>query len=396
MTLSPVPFFDLTRQFASMEEEVLQAVVPLFRAQQFILGEPVASFEEAFSKTLGVGRAVGVSSGTEALVLALLASGLRPGGGVLVPSFTFFASASAVVLAGGVPIFVDVDSESFLMTPEIVEGFLSAETSVDAHGGRRTRRGEIPVSGILPVHLYGRMVDMESLSRLARSHGLFVVEDACQSVGATFHGLPPGAHSQAVAYSFFPTKNLGGAGDAGMVTTTDSAIFEHLLRLRVHGSRRRYEHEEMGTNARIDALQARVLSVKLPRLALWTRRRQEISQAYNRAFEGIPGLLVPGDPDESAGSVFDHVYHQYTLRVAGEGMRDRLRGALTDRAIGSEVYYPIPLHRQKAFSGNPTIHGPLAVSERLSREVVSLPVFPELREEEQERVIGAVREFFSA
>ena len=211
MTLSPVPFFDLTRQFASMEEEVLQAVVPLFRAQQFILGEPVASFEEAFSKTLGVGRAVGVSSGTEALVLALLASGLRPGGGVLVPSFTFFASASAVVLAGGVPIFVDVEKESFLLTPEIVEGFLSTETMVDAHGGRRTRRGEIPVSGILPVHLYGRMVDMESLSRVAKHHGLFVVEDACQSVGATFRGLPPGAYSQAVAYSFFPTKNLGRA-----------------------------------------------------------------------------------------------------------------------------------------------------------------------------------------
>lgn len=180
-----------------------------------------------------------------------------------------------------------------------------------------------------------------------------------------------------------------------MVTTHDSAIFEHLLRLRVHGSRRRYEHEEMGTNARIDALQARVLSVKLPRLALWTRRRREIAQAYNRAFEGIAGLRTPEGSDERAGSLFEHVFHQYTLRVEGEGVRDRLRGALTDRAIGSEVYYPIPLHRQKAFSGNPTIHGPLAVSEGLSREVLSLPVFPELREEEQARVIDAVREFFS-
>ncbi|MGC8530176.1 MAG: DegT/DnrJ/EryC1/StrS family aminotransferase [Leptospirillia bacterium] len=392
MTQTPVPFFDLTRQFSSMESEVFEAVMPLFRSQQFILGEAVSSFEEAFAKKLGLGRAVGVSSGTDALVIGLLASGLKPGQGVLVPSFTFFATAGAVVLAGGVPVFVDVDPVSYLMTPEIVEDFFRRETVVNSHGGLRTRRGEIPVAGILPVHLYGRMVDMEVLSSVARRHGLFVVEDACQSVGASFRGRPPGTFSQAVAYSFFPTKNLGAAGDAGMITASDPAIVEHCLRLRVHGSRRRYEHEEMGMNARLDALQARVLSVKLPRLEGWTRRRQELAERYNEAFSGLPGVVVPLDPDRAGG----HVYHQYTLRVSGEGRRDRLRAALTDRSIGSEVYYPIPLHRQKAFSDNPTIHGPLAVSEALSREVVSLPVFPELTDLEQERVIGAVRDLLSS
>ena len=395
MTQTPVPFFDLTRQFSSMEGEVLAAVTPLFRSQQFILGEAVSSFEESFATTLGLGRAVGVSSGTDALVVALLASGLEPGQGVLVPSFTFFATAGAVVLAGGIPVFVDVDPVSYLMTPEIVEDFFRRESVVDGHGRLRTRRGEIPVAGILPVHLYGRMVDMEILASLARRHGLFVVEDACQSVGATFRGRPPGAFSQAAAYSFFPTKNLGAAGDAGMITASDPAIVEHCLRLRVHGSRRRYEHEEMGMNARLDALQARVLSVKLPRLAGWTRRRQELAERYNEAFSGLPGVVVPLDPERAEGRG-GHVYHQYTLRVSGEGRRDRLRGALTDRSIGSEVYYPIPLHRQKAFSDNPTIHGPLAVSEVLSREVVSLPVFPELTDLEQERVIGAVRELLSS
>ena len=395
MTQTPVPFFDLTRQFASMEAEVLAAVTPLFRSQQFILGEAVSSFEEAFAKSLNLGRAVGVSSGTDALVVALLASGLQPGQGVLVPSFTFFATAGAVVLAGGIPVFVDVDPVSYLMTPEIVEEFFRRETAVDGQGGLRTRRGEISVAGILPVHLYGRMVDMELLSSLARRHGLFVVEDACQSVGATLRGRPPGAFSQAVAYSFFPTKNLGAAGDAGMITASDPAIAEHCLRLRVHGSRRRYEHEEMGMNARLDALQARVLSVKLPRLEGWTRRRQELAGRYNEAFSGLPGVVVPLDPERAEGQG-GHVYHQYTLRVSGEGRRDRLRAALTDRSIGSEVYYPIPLHRQKAFSDNPTIHGPLAVSEALSREVVSLPVFPELTDPEQERVIEAVRDLLSS
>ena len=395
MTNTPVPFFDLTRQFSSMEGEMLAAVVPLFRSQQFILGEAVSSFEEAFSKTLGVGRSIGVSSGTDALVVALLAAGLRPGQGVLVPSFTFFATAGAVVLAGGVPIFVDVDPASYLMTPRIVEDFLGRETAVSGHGSRRTRRGEIPVAGLLPVHLYGRMVDMEALSGVAQRHGLFVVEDACQSVGATVQGRPPGVFSQAVAYSFFPTKNLGAAGDAGMITANDPAIADHCLRLRVHGSRKRYEHEEMGMNARLDALQARVLSVKLARLDGWTRRRQELARRYNESFSALPEVIIPVDPELSEGRR-GHVYHQYTLRVLGEGRRDRLRALLTERSIGSEVYYPIPLHCQKAFSDNPTIHGPLSVSEALSREVVSLPVFPELTDEEQERVIGAVRDVLSA
>ncbi|EQD23951.1 MAG: hypothetical protein D084_Lepto4C00654G0002 [Leptospirillum sp. Group IV 'UBA BS'] len=285
----PVPFFDLTRQYATMEKEVLDAALPLFKSQQFILGPAVSEFESQFASTFGLSRAVGVSSGTDALVLSLIASGLLPGQGVLVPSFTFFASASAISLAGGVPVFLDVEPSSFLLTPEILDRFLREETRPGPGDRPLTRHGNHPLAGVMAVHLYGQMVDMEGLYRVARSHGLWIVEDACQSVGARHADRPPGLFSNAAAYSFFPTKNLGGAGDGGMVTTENPAFAEHLLRLRVHGSRKRYEHEEMGYNARLDALQARVLSVKLPRLGEWTERRRELARRYNEAFRDLPG-----------------------------------------------------------------------------------------------------------
>jgi len=383
-----VPFFDLTRQYATMEKEILDAILPLLRNQQFILGPAVSEFEGQFAHAFGLSRAVGVSSGTEALVLSLVASGLRHGQGVLVPSFTFFASASAISLAGGTPVFLDVDPVSFLMTPEILDRFLREETRPGPGERPVTRRGNHLISGVMAVHLYGQMVDMEELYRVARSHGLWIVEDACQSVGARHSDRPPGLFSNAAAYSFFPTKNLGGAGDGGMVTTENPDFADHLLRLRVHGSRKRYEHEEMGYNARLDALQARILSVKLSRLVDWTARRQELAGRYNEAFRDLPGTAIPVPQPECL-----HVYHQYTLRIEGEGRRDSLRTFLSERGIGSEVYYPIPLHRQEAFAGLTPGTSPLPVSERLCREVISLPVFPELTDNEQERVIDAVRAF---
>lgn len=387
--MTPVPFFDLTRQYASMEKEIQEAILPLLKSQQFILGPTVADFERQFAEAFGLSRAVGVSSGTDALVLSLVASGLLRGQGVLVPSFTFFASASAVSLAGGRPVFIDIDPSSFLLTPDILDRFLREETRPGPDDRPVTRQGNHPLAGVMAVHLYGQMVDMEGLFRVARSHGLWIVEDACQAVGARHADRPPGLFSNAAAYSFFPTKNLGGAGDGGLVTTEHSEIADHLLRLRVHGSRKRYEHEEMGYNARLDALQAKILSVKLPRLSEWTARRQSLANRYNEAFRDIPGVFVPVPlPD------CDHVYHQYTLRIEGEGRRDALRNLLSERAIGSEVYYPIPLHRQEAFAGLLLETPPLPASDTLCRQVISLPVFPELSDLEQERVIDAVRAFF--
>ncbi len=386
--MTPIPFFDLTRQFASMENEILEAILPLFKSQQFILGPAVSDFESQFAKTFGAGNAVGVSSGTDALILSLIVSGLLKGQGVVVPSFTFFASASSISLAGGVPVFIDVDPLSFLLTPEILDRFLREETRPGPDGRPVTRRGHRTVSGVMAVHLYGQMMDMEGLYGVAKSHGLWIIEDACQSVGARHSGHSPGAFSNAAAYSFFPTKNLGGAGDGGMITTENSELADHLRRLRVHGSRKRYEHEELGTNARLDALQAKILSVKLDHLFAWTERRRQIADRYNESFQSLPGVQCPKAHKESF-----HVYHQYTLKVEGKGRRDELRDILSERGIGSEVYYPIPLHRQKAFSAYIPETIPLPASESLSEKVLSLPVFPELSDDEQTRVVEAVCTF---
>lgn len=382
---SPIPFFDLTRQYQSLEQDVMESLLPVLRSQHFILGPSVSDFEEKFSRTFKVKHSVGVSSGTDALILSLVASGLRKGGGVLVPSFTFYASASAIRLAGGVPVFVDVDPDSYLLTPDILDAYLRDRTAMNGAGVPVSSHGGIPLVGIVAVHLYGQMIDMEGLAKVAKAYGLWIVEDACQAIGATHRGHSPGIFSNAAAYSFFPTKNLGGFGDGGMITTESAPFAEHLERLRVHGSRKRYEHLEIGYNARLDAIQAKVLSVKIGHLPKWTTRRQELAARYSNAFGPLGGL---GLPDPIPG--FRHVFHQYTMRVEGEGRRDRLRSDLSAKGIGSEVYYPIPLHRQEAFSDLLELTVPLPVSEKLCREVISLPIFPELSDDEQERVIDAV------
>lgn len=386
----PIPFFDLTRQYQTLEPDILPVLLPLMKSQQFILGPAVNDFERLFSRTFESRYGIGLSSGTDALVLALRASGLSGGDGVLVPSFTFFASGSSVSLAGGRPIFVDVDRDSFLLTPSVLRDFLGERTTPGPDGNPVVKGTGMRVSGLMAVHLYGQMADMGRLARIAAEHNLFIVEDACQAVGARRDGHYPGVHSNAAAYSFFPTKNLGGFGDGGMVTTEKDSIDARIRRLRVHGSEKRYEHLEIGVNARLDALQAAVLSVKLPYLPRWTRRRQEIAARYNDALSGLDGV---GLPRPEPGST--HVYHQYTIRVEGTGRRNRLKEFLAARGIGSEIYYPIPLHKQPAFPAESPFQPSLPVSELLSEQVISLPVFPELLPEEQDRVIHAVRECLS-
>jgi dTDP-4-amino-4,6-dideoxygalactose transaminase len=377
-----VPFFDLTRQYHQIQNEVLPVVSSVLSSQQFIMGETVRRFEEQMASWWGLPHAVGVASGTDALILSLRAAGLKSGESVLVPSFTFYASVSSIALAGGLPVFTEVNPETFNVSVKELREML------DLRGERRNglwfdRITGSRITGIIVVHLYGQMADMVSISSFAKSEGLWVVEDACQAIGAESQGKSPGFYSVSAAYSFFPTKNLGGGGDGGMIATNNKNIDAHLRSLRVHGSIRRYYHDELGYNSRLDAVQAAILGVKLGYLHSWNRRRGEIAGTYDRELSGLAGLKLP-----SVASGAKHVYHQYTVRVAGEGNRDRLKEYLAKRGIGSEIYYPLPQHRQEAFSHLP--HQELPITDLLSAEVLSLPVFPELTDSEQALVLSAV------
>lgn len=378
-----VPFFDLTRQYQEIGESIRSSVNSVLSSQQFILGESVRRFETSIALHLDIPEAVGVASGTDALLLLLKAAGLSSGEAVLVPSFTFYASGSAICLAGGVPLWTEIDPELFLVTPEVLEESLMAQAICSPSGEWRTRVGNHPVRGVLAVHLYGQMADMRSIQEWARQRNLWVVEDACQAIGALYDGLGPGHYSTGAAYSFFPTKNLGGAGDGGLVTTKDPSVSERIRSLRVHGSRQRYIHEEIGYNSRLDAIQAAVLEAKLPHLSGWNARRQHLAERYSKAFAAQYVFSTP-----VVSSKAESVFHQYTVSFRQEGQREVVRKALTREGIGSEVYYPVPQHRQEAFRH--LLPKDLPVTDRLSGSVLSLPVFPELTNDEQERVIRAV------
>jgi dTDP-4-amino-4,6-dideoxygalactose transaminase len=379
---NPVPFFDLTRQYAQIQDEILPVVSSVLSTQQFILGESVRRFEEKMASWWGLPHAVGVASGTDALILSLRAAGLKAGETVLVPSFTFYASASSIFLAGGRPLFTEVNPDTFNVTTKEL-GEMLALRGERRNGLWFDKSTGSRISGIVVVHLYGQMADMQSLSSFASSEGLWIVEDACQAIGAEDHGKPPGTYSVAAAYSFFPTKNLGGGGDGGMIATMRGDVDAHLRSLRVHGSLRRYYHDELGYNSRLDAIQAAILGVKLGHLHSWNRRRETIARTYNENLKSTPGLLLP-----VVASGAKHVYHQYTVRVTGAGNRDKLKDFLASRQIGSEIYYPLPQHRQEAFSCLPGQN--LPVTDMLSSEVLSLPVFPELTDSEQNAVLSAV------
>src|SRR5579875_1973845 len=328
-----IPPFSLARQTEALSSELAPALLRVLASGRFAQGPECEALERELAAYLDPGsapaarlRAVTCASGTDALHLALRAVGVRPGDTVLTTPFTFFATASAILLAGARPEFVDIDPATFNLDPHQLPAALA-----------RPRTGR--VAAILPVHLYGRVADMPAI--LAAAGGIPVLEDAAQAIGATLAGRPAGAWGAAGCFSFYPTKNLGAAGEGGLVTTRDAALEERLRLLRVHGSRRRYEHETLGWNARMHELQAAVLRAKLPHLAAWTARRRELAVAYDRRLRGLPGITLPGlDPG--------HVFHQYVLRCA---QRDRLRQALQDQGIGTEVYYPIPLHQQPALRG---------------------------------------------
>jgi len=377
---SPVPMLDLSRQYQPLKQELLEAVGRVLDSQQFILGEEVRAFEQAAAGHLSVAHAMGCSSGTDALWLALAAAGVGGGAAVVTTPFSFFASVSAILRAGMQPVLADIDPSSFLLSQSSVEAVLKGPRGVAA-------------GAILPVHLFGQCCDMS----FARKRGLVVVEDAAQAWGAEWQGVKAGALGDAAAFSFYPTKNLSAAGDAGLVTTGSDEIAERVRMLRQHGMRRRYFHDELGWNARLDGIQAAILTVKLRYIDGWTEARRAVAARYGEMFAKA-GLAEPGPypehgivlPSELPGG--RHVWHQYVIRAK---RRDELREFLVARQIGSEIYYPVPLHLQRSLEGLGYKEGDFPEAERAAREVLALPIFPELREDEQRTVVDAIAAFLS-
>jgi len=383
-TAQPVPMLDLKRQYQPLHRELLEALGNVLETRQFILGEPVAAFEKAAAVQLGVAHAIGCSSGTDALWLALAAADIGPGHTVLTTPFSFFASVSAILRAGATPLLADIDPATFNLSPAAVETVLSGP---QAEGLR----------AILPVHLYGQCADFTAFARIAKERNLKLIEDAAQAWGAEWQGVHAGSLGDAAAFSFYPTKNLSAAGDAGMVTTNSDEVAERARMLRQHGMRRRYYHDEIGWNTRMDGFQGAILTVKLKYIDGWNQLRRTVARRYHALFHAA-GLVEAGPypihgialPHEVAGS--RHVWHQYVIRTA---RRDGLRQFLNERKIGSEIYYPVPLHLQTALQSLGYKEGNFPEAERAAREVLALPIFPELREDEQQTVVSAIAEFVS-
>jgi dTDP-4-amino-4,6-dideoxygalactose transaminase len=416
--LDSIPILDLQRQYEQIRAEVLQAVGRVCASQHYVLGPEVEEFERAMAEFCGAREAVGCSSGTDALWLALAAAGVQPGDRVLTTPFSFFASASAIVRAGARPVFADIEPGTFNLDPVKVREILRSG------GQARTR-------ALLPVHLYGQCADVDAFQQLAEEFRLVMIEDAAQAIGATWINATPigatqtgrraGSLGAAAAFSFYPTKNLSAYGEAGLVTTSNPEMAAHMRRLRNHGSSRRYLHEEMGWNSRLDAMQAAILRVKLKYVEGWNQARRERAATYDRLFAeaGLARAIAPTQ-STPAQSTMDqkstirnlqsaiapddcpihlpyslpraqHVYHQYVVRAF---RRDDLREFLTARKIGTEIYYPIPLHLQPCFAYLGYREGDFPEAERAAKEVVALPMFPELTEEEQRWVVQSIADFY--
>jgi dTDP-4-amino-4,6-dideoxygalactose transaminase len=373
---------DFSRQFNLIREPVLAAIEEVCSSQRFILGPQVESFEAAAASTCHVPHAIGCASGTDALWLAMAAAGIGPGDSVITTPFSFFASVSAILRCGAQPILADIDPATFNLSPTAVETIL------------RTHMG-LPIKAILPVHLYGQCADMDAFTALQHRHRLLLIEDAAQAFGATWQGIPAGALGDAAAFSFYPTKNLSAFGDAGLVTTKSSQIDDHARSLRAHGMKRRYFHDEVGWNSRLDSIQAAVLQVKLAYLPQWNQQRRTLAARYDQLLTAAnltasstkEGIVLP-ITDPRAG----HVFHQYVIRAP---RRDALRQYLADRHIGSEIYYPLPLHLQTSLAHLGYKKGDFPHSEQAADEVLALPIYPELREDEQQTVVSATAAFYA-
>lgn len=367
--ITKVPLLDLTRFDPAQLDQLRAAFERVLLSGYYIMGPEVDGMEREFAAFLRAGHAIGVSSGTDALLLALMSLGIGPGDEVICPTYTFFATAGSIWRTGGKPVFVDIDPRTYNCTAELIERAVTARTKA-----------------IMPVHLYGQCCDMDRIMAVAQRHGLKVIEDAAQAIGATWKGKPAGTFGTFGCFSFFPSKNLGCLGDGGLVTTNDAELAEHAKVMRVHGGKPKYVHKHIGANFRIDALQAALLRVKLPYLPAATAARQRNAALYTELLRaGGVAASTPHDPGERELGLPDigseHIVNQYVVRVGG-GRRDAVREQLQQRGIGSEIYYPIPLHLQECFASLGHKAGDFPHSEQAANQTLALPVFPELTEAE--------------
>ena len=381
-----VPLLDLKAQYATIKPELDSAISEVMQSQHFILGPKVRECEEAIAKYSASAFAIGVSSGTDALLVCLMNENIGPGDEVITPPYSFFATAGCVARTGATPVFVDIEPTTYNLNPALIGAKITPRTKA-----------------IIPVHLYGQMAAMDEILEIARRHGLLVIEDAAQAIGAENNGKRAGSLGEYGCFSFFPSKNLGGAGDGGMVVTGDAARADKLKRLRAHGAQPKYYHQLIGGNFRLDALQAAIVSVKLKHLDTWTSARQRNAQRYKTKFDQA-GLVVAETSDIGSssrnGSVDiylpstvngRHIYNQYIIRVAN---RDELKAALDAKGVGTEVYYPVPLHLQECFAYLGHAEGDFPESERAARETLALPIYPELSDEQASYVVECVRDYF--
>lgn len=384
-----VPLLDLRQQYREFEAEVMEAIREVCASQQFILGPRVQELEERIATYAQCRYGVGVSSGTDALLVALMAIGIGPGDEVITSPFTFFATGGTIARLGARPIFCDIDPTTYTLSPESVAELLATHCEPRTQGLINRRTGGV-VKALLPIHLFGQMADMDALLALARRYNLRVVEDAAQAIGAEYtDGRRAGSMGDIGCFSFFPSKNLGAFGDAGMCTTQDPVLAERLRVLRVHGGQPKYHHAVIGGNFRLDELQAAVLVVKFKYLEHWTRRRQENARYYDAAFTGAGLRKHVATPQVVEGC--RHIFNQYVLRVT---QRDRLKQHLAEARIGTEIYYPIPLHMQQCFDYLGYQPEDCPESVRAARETLALPIYPELTEAQQAYVVETIAAFY--
>ena len=384
-----VPLLDLKPQYRPLESEIQAALARVCAGQHFILGPEVKALEAAVASYSQCRFGIGVSSGTDALLLALMALGIGAGDGVITSPFTFFATAGTIARSGARPLFCDIDPVSFNLSAAAVEAFIVKECE-QRDDGLVHRGSGVRVRAVMPVHLYGQITDMDPLTQSAHAYGLKVIEDAAQAIGAAdARGKRAGSFGDVGCLSFFPTKNLGAFGDAGMCVTDDAALAEHMEILRVHGGKPKYYHRYIGGNFRLDELQAAVLNVKLPHLDAWTAGRQRNAAFYDAAFE----RAKLGEPVRTPHASLDvrHIYNQYVLRVSE---RDALRQHLSARGVGTEIYYPVPLHLQQCFAYLGGKSGDFLQAERAAAEALAVPIYPELTETQLQYVVDSVAAFY--
>jgi dTDP-4-amino-4,6-dideoxygalactose transaminase len=395
-----VPLLDLSEQYRLLAEPIRSELEEILRTQSFILGPKVEDFERALASYCGARQAIGVSSGTDALLAILMALGIGPNDAVITTGYSFFATASCIARLGARPVLIDIDPATFNISPAAVSDFLENRCQRNARNQLTDSGGRV-VRAIVPVHLFGLCCEMDAINQLAARFSLTVIEDAAQAIGAEYPAADgrvrqAGTMSAAGSFSFYPSKNLGAAGDAGAIVCDDDELAERFRIFRQHGMEPRYFHHVMGGNFRLDAIQAAILKIKLPHLNQWSAARRKVADIYREEFRahGLTNqVILPAEPYRSRGLTNHHIYHQYVVRAP---QRDALQEHLTGRGIGSAIYYPLGLHEQKCFQDLGYNPGDLPETERAARDSLALPIYPELTHEMQSEVVTAIAEFLKA